>query len=333
MNELSIYQQKLPDTIEDLSKFVLVGREKLVSVRAEIRAIDKLRLADEVRSQKIAEAQHIAEAVLDAEVRVGELLREIPHQITGRPKSERSGALTFTPKQKARDAAGITRQQADRFVKLADNVDIVECAKTVARESDDIVSRSFVLDLIRVAEREAARQSITVTEPKPFNGLYDIILADPPWKYDFSNSGNRAIINQYPTMSIEDIKAMEVPAAENATLFLWSPAPILVKALEVMAAWDFSYRTCAVWDKEVIGMGQWLRGRHEILLIGIKGDVRVPPPSARVPSVYREKRGAHSKKPNYYYSMIESMFPSGRYLELFARKKYSERWDVWGNMV
>ncbi|MFL0197352.1 hypothetical protein ACJDU8_17555 [Clostridium sp. WILCCON 0269] len=31
----------LPDNIGDLSKFVLVGREKLVPVKAEIRVIDK----------------------------------------------------------------------------------------------------------------------------------------------------------------------------------------------------------------------------------------------------------------------------------------------------
>ena len=57
----------LPDKIEDLSKFILVGREKLNSVRAEIRAINKLKLAQEVREQKRMEAKMIAEAVLDAE--------------------------------------------------------------------------------------------------------------------------------------------------------------------------------------------------------------------------------------------------------------------------
>ncbi|MBO5004335.1 MAG: hypothetical protein J6D03_03610 [Clostridia bacterium] len=73
-----IQNQNLPDKIEDLAKFVLVGREKLTSVRAEIRAIDKVQLAQEVREQKKEEAQMLAEALLDAEVKIGDLLKQIP---------------------------------------------------------------------------------------------------------------------------------------------------------------------------------------------------------------------------------------------------------------
>lgn len=78
MNTLTIQQTNLPSTIEDLSQFVLVGREKLVSVRAEIRAIDKLNLAQEVRDQKKEECLMLSEALLDAEVKLGDLLKQIP---------------------------------------------------------------------------------------------------------------------------------------------------------------------------------------------------------------------------------------------------------------
>ena len=70
MNELIAQNQQLPDTLEDLSKFVLIGREKLKSVRAEICAIDKLQLAEEVRNQKRDEARMLSEALLDAEARL-----------------------------------------------------------------------------------------------------------------------------------------------------------------------------------------------------------------------------------------------------------------------
>ena len=78
MDGLIITNQNLPNTLEDLSKFVLVGREKLTAVRANIRAIDKLQLAEDVRAQKKEEAQMLAEALLDAEVRIGDLLKQIP---------------------------------------------------------------------------------------------------------------------------------------------------------------------------------------------------------------------------------------------------------------
>jgi hypothetical protein len=47
----------LPANIKELTKFVLVGREKLIAVKAQIRAIDKMEIATGVREQKIGEAQ------------------------------------------------------------------------------------------------------------------------------------------------------------------------------------------------------------------------------------------------------------------------------------
>lgn len=75
MNNIATYTENLPDNLQDLNSFILVGREKLTAVRAEIRAIEKLELAEEVRKQKRDEARMLGEALLDAEVRVGEILR------------------------------------------------------------------------------------------------------------------------------------------------------------------------------------------------------------------------------------------------------------------
>ena len=83
MNDLTVIQNNLPDNIEDLSKFVLIGRDKLQAVRAEISAIKKLGLAKEVYEQKKSEAQEIAETVTLAEMRTGELLKAIPKELSG----------------------------------------------------------------------------------------------------------------------------------------------------------------------------------------------------------------------------------------------------------
>lgn len=78
MNNLITAQTNLPSTLEDLSKFILVGREKLTAVRAEIRAIKKVGLAKEVYQQKREEVQMLGEAVLDAETKMGDLLKQLP---------------------------------------------------------------------------------------------------------------------------------------------------------------------------------------------------------------------------------------------------------------
>jgi N6-adenosine-specific RNA methylase IME4 len=162
------------------------------------------------------------------------------------------------------------------------------------------------------------------------DGEFDVIYADPPWKYDFSETAEREIENQYPTMEVNDIEQLQIPSADNAVLFLWATAPKLREALKVMESWGFEYKTNMIWDKEIIGMGYWARGQHELLLVGVKGTYPAPPESVRESSVYREQRTSHSKKPDYYYSLIERLCPNGKYLELFARTT-RQGWTTWGN--
>lgn len=163
---------------------------------------------------------------------------------------------------------------------------------------------------------------------------YDIIYADPPWRYDFSNSKSRKIENQYPTMTIDEICSLDVKNITNkdCILYIWATAPKLLEALKVINAWGFEYKTQAIWDKEIIGMGYWFRGQHEILIVATKGKVSPPEQKLRVSSVIKEKRTKHSKKPIYIRSLIEMWYPNYNKLEMFARES-GEKWDVWGNEV
>jgi len=160
---------------------------------------------------------------------------------------------------------------------------------------------------------------------------YDIIYADPPWRYDDNTvPPNRRIENHYPTMALEDIKNMGVPSAEDCILYLWSPAPLIEQALGVLSAWGFTYKSHMVWDKKKMGMGYWFRCQHEILLVGVKGDVSCPPQSKRIRSIYRETRGRHSKKPDSIRRLIDEWYPDKTKLELFARDTF-QGWEVHGN--
>ena len=185
-------------------------------------------------------------------------------------------------------------------------------------------AKSYV-DARRMVAKEEVHELPVIT------GKYNVIYADPPWKYDFAETSNRAIENQYPTMEVEDIKNIEVPCTDDAVLFLWATAPKLVEAMDVMMAWGFNYKTCAVWDKQIIGMGYWFRGQHELLLVGTKGNFSPPLIEGRESSIYGEQRTKHSKKPSHYYELIERMFPNAQYFEMFSRNKFSEKWQVWGN--
>lgn len=139
--------------MEDLSEYILFNREKLVSVRAAIRAMDKLNVAQEVRNQKKEEAQMLSEALLDAEVRLGDLLKLVPKAPGLRTdiikKQPMDGGVPRLEESKHRiiKELGFTEKQKQRFETLADNKDLVEQVKAEARENDDIPTRSRVLDL------------------------------------------------------------------------------------------------------------------------------------------------------------------------------------------
>lgn len=157
-NVITTTRNNLPSTMEDLSKFVLIGREKLVAVRAEIRAINKVGLAKDVREQKLREAQDIADAVLDAEVRIGELMKQVPKATKGTGANQYSkpdkAEITTDDKFSKKKSevireAGFTTSEVNRFETLASHPDIVEQVKAEARESDDIVTRSAVLNKIK----------------------------------------------------------------------------------------------------------------------------------------------------------------------------------------
>ena len=160
---------------------------------------------------------------------------------------------------------------------------------------------------------------------------FDVIYADPPWRYG-NMPPSASPENHYPTMAIEDICALEVPAAKNAVLYLWATAPLLPEGLRVMDSWGFTYKSGGVWDKQRLGVGYWFRGQHEHLLVGVKGNWSPPPVHLRVASIYSEMSGRHSKKPDEIRNRIATWWPDARRLEMFCRYP-APGWHVWGNQV
>lgn len=166
--------------------------------------------------------------------------------------------------------------------------------------------------------------------PMP-EGEYDLIYADPPWEYrDKTTDPSRDIENHYPTMDLEDIKALDPPTAEDCILYLWTTAPKTAEAVEVVNAWGFDYRTNAIWDKRRLGLGHWFRVEHEILFVAVKGDASPPEEWARRGSIFRQERTGHSEKPSKVREHIEKAHPEADKLELFSRDGRIG-WDMWGN--
>ncbi len=170
-------------------------------------------------------------------------------------------------------------------------------------------------------------------DPVAIDGSFPVLYCDPPWRYEHMATPDlRAVENHYPTLLLDEIKSLEVPAADDAVLFLWATNPKLADALEVVAAWGFEYRTCMAWVKDRIGMGYYVRQQHELLLIARRGGFPVPAEEDRPASVVQAPRGRHSAKPPVFYDLIERMYPGYSRVELFARNE-RPGWVSWGNEV
>jgi hypothetical protein len=148
MNNLIPKTEYLPERPVDLARYVLFQRELLVAVKAEIRAIDKLGLAQEVRTQKKEEAQMLAEALLDAEVKLGEMMLAIPKASGARTdiQPDDSSVERFDTKTEVVESLGFNMKQAERFETLAKNPDLVAQVKMEARENDELPTRTRILE-------------------------------------------------------------------------------------------------------------------------------------------------------------------------------------------
>jgi N6-adenosine-specific RNA methylase IME4 len=163
---------------------------------------------------------------------------------------------------------------------------------------------------------------------------FGVILADPEWRfepYSRDTGMDRAADNHYPTSTTDVIASRPVAdlAADECVLFLWATVPMLPDALVVMREWGFEYKSQCIWIKDRTGTGYWFRNRHEILLVGTRGDVPAPAPGTQWRSAVEAPVGKHSEKPEAFYKLIEEYFPSLPKMELNARRA-RKGWDSWG---
>jgi site-specific DNA-methyltransferase (adenine-specific) len=233
-------ESNLPSKIEDLAQFVLVGRDKLAMVRAGIKALDKLDVAEGVRQQKKEEAQMLAEALLDAEVKIGEILARMPKASGGDRKSEvfksdnavvfDSPKPTIETKQEAIAKLGFDKKQAERFQTLAANKEIVEQIKQEARENDDLATRTAVLQVVKERDKseqlKQAQFEKTATmnaaiETKPLvmlsdckdylqtidNESIDLIITDPPYLTEFNTTDFKNFVDNWLFSLLDKLKS------------------------------------------------------------------------------------------------------------------------------
>ena len=304
--ELEKRKEYLPSTLEDLSKFVLIGRDKLNIVRSQIKAMDKLELAEGVRSQKKEEAQMLAEALLDAEVRIGEILNAMP-KAKNQYAMDSGVQSKFTPKLEAAQELGFDAKQVQRFQTLAANKDLVEQIKQEARDADDLPTRTAVLQAAKarnfMEQREQHRQEVInarvdsvhndsfkngdcleILEQLPDSSI-DIVITDPPYGISYVSNRSqyedsitkRGLLNDGKDEAFELLdktcKILQRKCAQNSHLYFFCSWSVFSQFEHIIGNY-FTIKTPIVWDKGNKGSGDlendW-GNQTELIIFCIKG--------------------------------------------------------------
>lgn len=178
---------------------------------------------------------------------------------------------------------------------------------------------------------------------------YNVIYADPPWSYTDKRTkvgpkGNKAgsAAQQYPTMTLSDIKALPVQdlAADPCILFLWGTWPLMPQWMPVIESWGFTYKTLAFdWVKQYpksgkicMGAGAYTRSNAEVCLLAVRGKGAQLIQNRGIRNVQMAPREQHSVKPQLFRDLIVQLVGDIPRIELFSRVN-APGWDAWGDEV
>jgi N6-adenosine-specific RNA methylase IME4 len=203
------------------------------------------------------------------------------------------------------------------------------------------MQRNDISGAIKKQKRETREKILGGIQCAMPTKKYGVIVEDFEWDHQtWSELGrDRAAENHYPVAKdahaaaeiVERTKERFECAAPDCVLWMWTTLQHAAIAMDVLRLRGFEYCSQYAWHKDKIGLGYWSRSKHEILLIGVKGNIPCPAPGTQWPSIILSPRDEHSAKPECFLEMIEGYFPSLPKIELNRRGPPRPGWDAWGN--
>jgi len=232
----------------------------------------------------------------------------------------------------------ITKNESSAFQKIASLPEEtfekeIETAKEETNKRIELTT-SRMLKVAKQIERDKdlkkQKEHIKNIDTNTLLNEYDIIVVDPPWEYDRKyDPDSSRIANPYPSMDLNEIYNINLPASDNSILWLWTTQAYLYESKKILEHWGFQYKATLVWNKDKIGMGHWLRMQCEFCLLGIKGKPIYN--NTKYRDIITEKGREHSRKPDCFYDMVNDICV-GTKLDYFSREQ-REGWFNYGNEI
>jgi N6-adenosine-specific RNA methylase IME4 len=202
-------------------------------------------------------------------------------------------------------------------------------AKALVRLGDAKAHVPRAIGEVKLEAKRALAEEIRSNPVVTPDGRYQVIVSDPPWKYDSrAEDTTHRGKNLYPDMTVEEICKLPVEslAQDNCILWLWTTNAFMRDAYRCLDAWGFAEKTILTWDKEKLGLGDWLRNVTEHCILAVRGRPIVS--LTNQTTMIREARREHSRKPETFYALVEALCPGSK-LEMFCRT-VRPGWAAWG---
>ena len=185
-------------------------------------------------------------------------------------------------------------------------------------------------DTLKAAQRkrdlDRQRRDISAGRVTMPEGLFEVIAIDPPWP---DEGGTGLAPPPYPTMSLEELAELDIPAAPDCILWCWVRNHFLHDGFHMLEDWGFEYKTMLTWNKLGLGIGGWLRSNTEHVLVATRGRPHWLIDLTDQSTIFEAQSREHSRKPDEFYELVHSLC-SGRKLDYFSREK-RDGWDQLGN--
>lgn len=336
MNKLAKRTILPPLKIEDLRTEIEAART-IDEAKANKDKANALQIYYRAQGAGRERQNEVAEYVLWATHKFGELLEE--QKRTGQRhtgKGNNPGKLKSQPATPTLADLGIKKDEAARAQRLAKlpKKKLETYVKETKAAGGEITTTGAAKAVVGEAKAKAkqAKAEEIKREPAPLpDGKFRVIVLDPPWKYDArADDPTHRGRNQYPDMTVEEIAALPVEhrAHEDCVLFLWITNSFLIEGahLKCLDAWGFTGKTILTWDKVNMGVGDYLRNVTEHCILAVRGRPLLQ--LTNQTTLITEKRREHSRKPEAFYSLVESLCPGSK-LEMFSRAERAG-WQSWG---
>lgn len=231
---------------------------------------------------------------------------------------------------KARQAKAESIGVPSSAVKRADFIKAHDPALAAQVASGEVVASAAIRDIKR-RENVANLESVSAKKIKELEGVYDVVVIDPPWpieKIERDCRPNQVNLD-YPTMTVEEIQAMKLPCAEDCHVWMWTTHRFLPASFDILKAWGLKYVCCFTWHKpggfQPVGLPQY---NSEFILYARKGTPQFVS-TKQLSTCFDAQRGKHSVKPEEFYGTVRRV-TAGRRVDMFSRREI-DGFDAWGN--